>query len=271
MKETCVVVTVYNDHRVADTVRSVLACKPDRVLLCDGGSDDGTWELCQNLALAHPVVEAHQLQGSVAETRAQTMPLLTETVTLFLDADETVEKPWLRQLAEPILAGEADVTGGPTQPLAPARSSAEQYVNEFDAWFYDNVVANDAASLPMGNSAWRTSLLQDIGGFDARFTTGGEDFDVNLRARAAGARFSYVPEAFTWHDQSGLDSYHKVYRRMKRYAEGATLAYLKNGQLKERRKNAAKASRFVHPAQPLLLLAKVQGYIQGRRRFKKWQ
>lgn len=271
MKETCVVITVYNDKRVANTVESVLQCKPDRVLLCDGGSDDGTWEMCQNLARSNAPVEAHQLHGSVAETRAKTMPLLTETVTLFLDADETVEKTWIQHLSEPILAGEADVTGGPTQPLHPATSSAERYVNHFDAWFYDNIVANDAASLPMGNSAWRTSLLHKIGGFDARFTTGGEDFDVNLRARAEGARFAYIPEAFTWHDQAHLDSYQKVYRRMKRYAEGATLAYLKNGQLKERGKNAVAASRFIHPAQPLMLFAKLQGYLRGRRRFKRWQ
>lgn len=265
----CVVITVYNDHRVAKTVASVLKCNPDRVLLCDGGSTDGTWKLCEELA-THANVEAHQLVGSVAETRAQTMPLLDDEITLFLDSDETVEPNWLAKLTAPILAGEADVTGGPTQPLRAAHSSAERYVNRFDAWFYDTIVANDAASLPMGNSAWRTSLLHDIGGFDARFTTGGEDFDVNLRARAAGARFQYVPEAFTWHDQSHLNSYGKLYRRMVRYAEGATLAYLKNDAMRDRRKNAVRASSFTHPGQILMLLAKARGYLRGKRRFRSW-
>lgn len=266
----CVVVTVFNDHRVADTVRAVLACEPDRVLLCDGGSTDGTWELCEQLAQGDDRVEAHRLLGSVAETRAQTMPLLTDDITVFLDADETVEPAWLQRLTAPIAAGTADVTGGPTKPLHPAKNRYEAFVNDFDAWFYEQIVANDAASLPMGNSAWRTQLLHDIGGFDARFTTGGEDFDVNLRARAHGARFQYVPEAWTWHDQSHLDSFRKLYRRMARYAEGATLAYLKNGQLKERSRKAAASARFFHPIQWALFVAKLQGYLKGRRRFRTW-
>ena len=265
-----IVITVFNDHRVKETVASIQGTSA-RVLLTDGGSNDGTWELCQEMAAEASNVEALQLHGSVAETRAKTMPHLQGDIVVFLDADETVPPHWLQALIAPIQAGDADVTGGPTRPLHQAGSRAEAYVNAFDDWFYEEIVAKDAASLPMGNSAWRRTLLEDIGGFDPLFAGGGEDYDVNLRARAAGARFQYVADAWTWHDQSHLNTLSKLYRRMRNYAAGATCAYLKNGQLKERSRNAVRASRFHHPYQPILFIAKMHGYLIGRRRFRSWK
>lgn len=267
---TTVLVTVFNDARVQRAVESVLSGDraPDQVLLADGGSTDGTWEVCRALA-ADPRLVARQWPGSVAETRAAALDVVTGDVTVFLDADETAPAHWLADLVAPVEAGEADVVGGPTRPAAPPRSRAEAFVNDHDAWFYDSVVAHDPATLPMGNSAWRTDLLRQIGGFDPRLQWGGEDYDVNLRARAAGARFQYAPSAWTWHDQSHLDSLRKLWRRQRRYAKGATMAYLKNGALGERLRGAAARSRFHHPYMSILALAKAAGYLDGRRAWRR--
>lgn len=273
--DATVLVTVFNDVRVEATVTSLLRQQrpPRRILLADGGSTDGTWEACRRLADAHPDrVLARRYPGSVAETRAaalQDPDAVTTDIVAFLDADETAPPTWLRDLSAPLLADEADVTGGPTRPPGPPRSRAEAYWNRHDQRFYDDVVAHDAASLPMGNSAWRADLLRRIGGFDPRLVWGGEDYDVNLRARAAGARFAYVEGAWVWHDQSGLSSYRVLARRMHRYAKGATVAYRKNRRLAERSRTAASRKRIRHPADLLMLGAKVTGFVAGLRAWRR--
>jgi GT2 family glycosyltransferase len=45
----------------------------------------------------------------------------------------------------------------------------------------------------------RRDLFDDLGGYDERYFAFCEDVDLNVRARVAGRRFEYVPEAVAWH------------------------------------------------------------------------
>jgi len=45
----------------------------------------------------------------------------------------------------------------------------------------------------------RRELFSDLGGYDERYFAFYEDVDLNVRARIAGWRFEYVPEAVVWH------------------------------------------------------------------------
>jgi GT2 family glycosyltransferase len=45
----------------------------------------------------------------------------------------------------------------------------------------------------------RRELFADLGGYDERYFAFYEDVDLNVRARVAGWRFEYVPEAVVWH------------------------------------------------------------------------
>jgi GT2 family glycosyltransferase len=45
----------------------------------------------------------------------------------------------------------------------------------------------------------RRELFTDLGGYDERYFAFYEDVDLNVRARIAGWRFEYVPEAVVWH------------------------------------------------------------------------
>lgn len=45
----------------------------------------------------------------------------------------------------------------------------------------------------------RRELFDDLGGYDERYFSFYEDVDLNVRARIAGRRFEYVPEAVVWH------------------------------------------------------------------------
>lgn len=45
----------------------------------------------------------------------------------------------------------------------------------------------------------RHELFAELGGYDERYFSFYEDVDLNVRARTAGRRFEYVPEAAVWH------------------------------------------------------------------------
>jgi GT2 family glycosyltransferase len=45
----------------------------------------------------------------------------------------------------------------------------------------------------------RRELFAELGGYDRSFFSFYEDVDLNVRARIAGWRFAYVPEAVVWH------------------------------------------------------------------------
>lgn len=45
----------------------------------------------------------------------------------------------------------------------------------------------------------RRDLFTELGGYDERYFAFYEDVDLNVRARIAGWRFEYVPEAVAWH------------------------------------------------------------------------
>lgn len=45
----------------------------------------------------------------------------------------------------------------------------------------------------------RRELFDQLGGYDERYFAFYEDVDLNLRARIAGWRFGYVPDAVVWH------------------------------------------------------------------------
>lgn len=246
-----VLVTLLNDARVARTLESLDAQtrRPDVALVADGGSTDGSLEIARAFAAKHPFVRVERHPGTVAGTRNTAIASLADVDAIaFLDADQVAPPGWLAALVQPIERGDADFTGGPTRPPGPARSKAEQYLNDFEAWFYPNVVARDVAKLPMGNSAWHGRVFDRIGTFDPRLKWGGEDYDVNLRALAAGFRGAFVPDAWVTHDQSRVDSARKVLRRKYRYNVGAAVAYLKNGVLRERAgKSVGASAKFRHP------------------------
>ena len=61
----------------------------------------------------------------------------------------------------------------------------------------------EEALFPSGSAAlYRRAMLEEIGGFDAAFFLYCEDTDLGLRARWAGWKCLYVPEAVVEHHYS---------------------------------------------------------------------
>ncbi|HEX2087266.1 MAG TPA: glycosyltransferase, partial [Solirubrobacteraceae bacterium] len=58
-----------------------------------------------------------------------------------------------------------------------------------------------------GAGLFRRDMLEDIGGFDGRIFLYLDDVDVAWRARMAGWRALYVPEAVVWHHHSATNTH----------------------------------------------------------------
>jgi len=267
-----VVVTLLNDFRVKRTMSSLLSQKrlPDEIVIADGGSKKELLYLLRGYEKNHNWVKVYILPGSVAETRNKVLPLLMGDIIVFLDADEVAPPNWLANLIRPIENGEADFGGGPTKPVNEPKNKCEEFVNDYNRWFYETIVSNDISMLPMGNTAWHRKIFDKIGNFDERLRWGGEDYDINLRALNDGFIGKLVKEAWVKHDQSHLDSLGKIFRKKYKYATGATLAYFKSRKVSKKISGATKSSiMYVHPIELINLLIKPFAFIRGYVIWKK--
>lgn len=115
--------------------------------------------------------------------------------TAFIDADELPAVDWLQRLEELTAAPDApDVIAG--RVVAPT---------EFGPFEHATDAAADEGQYVAGNVAFRTSQLQDAGGFDERFYDPRrglhfrEDVELRFRLEAAGRRISYVRDLLVDH------------------------------------------------------------------------
>jgi glycosyltransferase involved in cell wall biosynthesis len=225
-----VVVTSYEDPRIEAT----LACladqsrAPDQVLVADGSLDDDFRAWLDDQADEHGAQVVHEADASVARARNLALEAATGDVLAFLDTDQRAPEPWLERLVAPIEAGRADWTGGPTRPIAELEVVALKEARLYEA------ARRDPTRIPMGNSAWRRGVFEAVGGFDERLHGGGEDWDLALRARAAGLEGTLVEDAWVEHDLTGLDSHWTLAKKQFRYNVGGAMAYLKNDALGDR-------------------------------------
>lgn len=140
---------------------------------------------------------------ALAETRS---PLIA-----MLDDDVVPASGWLAALAAPVLAGQADLTGGRVvldsdvpRPrwLAPA---LEGYLTALDLGPTARPLST-TESLLTASLLTRTDLLRAIGGFDPALGPRGprqyvgDDVQVVRDLRAAGARAHWVPDSVVVHE-----------------------------------------------------------------------
>jgi GT2 family glycosyltransferase len=196
-------------------------------MVVDNGSSDGTLELLRARAVEHVALPANvgfaaAMNRGVSETRAP--------FVLGLNADTVVVPGAIAALAAALAA---DGSLGGVQPRI-VQLDGEEPVEPSAALLYSAGMAltADGRAQETGagerqSPAWlrgreifgvcgaafllRRELFTELGGFDASYVSFYEDVDLNVRARIAGWRFAYVPEAVVWHAgnaswQAGFES-----------------------------------------------------------------
>jgi GT2 family glycosyltransferase len=229
-------IAVLNDPKLFDTLNSLRgqSLKPDLVLIADGGSPNGFIERIRNEFSDLPLKIAI-IPGSHITTKDASIDHITTDIVAFLDSDEVAPPEWLETITRPIAEGKADFTGGPTRPPGEPKNSIERYYNELERRIYEGDVEIDVVYMPLGNTAWRTSLLKRLR-FDRRivFRGGAPDYDLEMRAVDAGYRGLFVRDAWVYHNKGTVKGYGALMKHRYRYLVGAAVVMIKNGRLGRR-------------------------------------
>lgn len=174
---------------------------PGAILIVDDGSGDGTAALAEADGvelLRHGRNEGLAAARNTLWRRARA---LGYGVVSFLDADVTPPTDWLSRIGavladDPRLAG---VGGRNEDPLDDGGARPDQWRARFWRQDLGEATLPDAPMLVGACSTYRVEALKDIGGFDDRFRTNGEDVDVGRRLRGAGYRLRYEPSLVVQH------------------------------------------------------------------------
>jgi cellulose synthase/poly-beta-1,6-N-acetylglucosamine synthase-like glycosyltransferase len=200
-----VITTVFNEGLAAlDMLDSVLTgdVVPTEIVIADGGSTDGTVELLQQYAAAHPEVRLLTEAGGRSEGRNAAIAAASHDHIVSIDGGCVAEPAWLGKISEPLLAGESWVAGFYRPEGATSLSTAIGLTMVF---VEDEVVFPDFT--PSARSmAFHRDLWKEVGGFpeSEQFA---EDTAFGEALAAAGHQAVFVPEAVVeWRPPSSLMS-----------------------------------------------------------------
>jgi GT2 family glycosyltransferase len=184
-------------------------------VVVDNGSSDGSLEYLRrqgvrHLALPSNLGFAAAVNRGVAET--------TAPVVLVLNADAVLEPGAIAAMLDAL---EADVELGGVQPrILQLEQGGGRDVGTARLYSAGQALSRDGRAFELGAGEvqsdqhlqarevfgvcgaaclLRRQLFSDLGGYDERYFSFYEDVDLNLRARIAGWRFAFVPEAVVWH------------------------------------------------------------------------
>ncbi|HEX5417774.1 MAG TPA: glycosyltransferase family 2 protein [Chloroflexota bacterium] len=198
--------------------------RPDEVIVVDDGSTDESVTLLRE-RYPEAVIVCHERPLGVARGFNDGVRAASGDVVVLLNNDTEAEAAWLERLARPF-DDDAEVGFTASKLLLFDRRRVLHSAGDF--YGRDGMPGNrgvwqedrgqfDAAREPFGPcaaaAAYRRSLLDRLGLFDESFGSYCEDVDLSFRARLAGERCRFVPDARVYHHLSAtgggaLASYH---------------------------------------------------------------
>lgn len=176
-------------------------CLPREIVVVDNdaqGSARAVVARHQASQTACPLVYEIQPVKNISLTRNRTVALASAAWLAFIDDDERAPPEWLASLRAAAEQYDADGVLGPVLPVLPADAPAWIRRGRFYDWARMPSGAEVPANgLRFGNLMLRAGLLARLDlVFDPRLgLTGGEDGDLLMRLRQAGARLIWNDEA----------------------------------------------------------------------------
>jgi GT2 family glycosyltransferase len=184
-------------------------------LVVDNGSGDGTVAYLEREGAPHLALPRNTGFAAAVNLGAARV---SAPAVLVLNADTVLEPGALRALLDAL---EADDSLGGVQPrILQLEEGSETEIADARLYSAGQRLSRDGRALEEGageaqgpRSAQarevfgvcgaacllRRELFDRLGGYDERYFAFYEDVDLNVRARIAGWRFAYVPEAIVWH------------------------------------------------------------------------
>jgi cellulose synthase/poly-beta-1,6-N-acetylglucosamine synthase-like glycosyltransferase len=178
------------------------------IIVVDAGSTDSTPEVVEKIVSDNKGVRLLRAEGYAAAGRNVGIMAAMGDMLAFIDGDCIAPRDWLRQLIGP-LASEPSTTagvGGPSIPIDQIENVWSTITNSVLQTFLGSAGSVQVRvskkgyvrSLSTANSAFRTNVVRELGGFDQRLSLC-EDADLSTRMLKAGFRLRFVPSGIVYH------------------------------------------------------------------------
>lgn len=225
-----VVIPTYNRATyVGECLQHVMAqtVPPREVIVVDSSPGDETREVVLGFPHVTYVRSPHG-RGTTATSRALGVDRVTADVVAFLDDDAYPRPDWLANLLTRYSVDEVAGVGGRAVNGQPGEEGEGR--DEVGKLLPDGSLTGHFAAVTDGdvdvdhmlgaNMSLRTSVIRELGGIRDFYpgTCLREETDIALRARAAGYRLVYTPEAVVRHVGGTYAKGHRFDRRYEYYA-----------------------------------------------------
>lgn len=199
-----------------------------KLILVDSGDDANLTDQFSDLPLTYVDAPAQGLPNA----RNRALVHCDGEIVCFIDDDAYVGPSWLTHIVAEFEDPDVGAVGGPVldpgeelravAPVAELRANGEIIDN------FDSSVRTTVDHIRGANMHYRRELLEELGGFDEGYSSGGrahfEDTDMSHRVNRAGHELVYTPAAPIVHDHGfrGSDDYQaarlrnwpRLYRRV---------------------------------------------------------
>jgi cellulose synthase/poly-beta-1,6-N-acetylglucosamine synthase-like glycosyltransferase len=219
MQPTSLVSTVLNDREGTNSFFRYIesqSVRPQEIIVVDGGSTDGTWELLQTYAQegAIPLIAHQEIGCNVARGRNLAIALAQYELIVSTDVGCIWEPQWLEELVQPFeINAKIEAVMGSWQVRWEDLQGDWAKV-EYALLNAPKLIASPTSHASSRAIAYRKALWQKIGGYPEDLTLAGDDMVFALMLHQATDQVACAPTPRChWERPSSLKAFCKESRR----------------------------------------------------------
>lgn len=178
------------------------------IIIVDGGSEDGTWEILKEWAQNVEKLKVHQVGGAnISKGRNEAIKRTDADIIVTFDSGTTYVNNWLELMLRPFEDERVSVVGGLT--VCHGETLFEKCLAAFDERKHTDPLLGSSHR----GIAYRRKVWEQIGGYPEHVEAG-EDTWFNTEWKNLGFKYVHVPEAKNyWRVRKNWTGVFKMARR----------------------------------------------------------